>query len=74
MDLRYESALTASHVIGVEYTRVEGMRLIQAGDKDRSMVYHYLSNRGADRMPPVDTTVVDWRARNLVGAWIDSLK
>jgi hypothetical protein len=53
---------------------VDGARLIAPGDPPRSLLFHRLSRRGPNQMPPLGTRVVDGAAVDVVRRWIAGLR
>ena len=48
-------------------------RLVAPGSSERSVLFHRISRRGTDQMPPLGTTEVDRTALKLIGDWIRGL-
>jgi len=48
-------------------------RIIAAGSKERSVLWHRMQSLDTGRMPPISTHVVDKAGVRLIGEWIDSL-
>ena len=50
------------------------LRIIAAGSKERSVLWHRMQMLAEGRMPPLSTHVVDNAGVQLIGRWIDSLQ
>ena len=48
-------------------------RLVAPGSPERSVLYHRISRRGTDQMPPLGSTEVDRTAVKLIADWIRGL-
>jgi Glucose / Sorbosone dehydrogenase len=48
-------------------------RVVAPGSSERSVLYHRISRRGTDQMPPLGSTEVDRTAVKLIGDWIREL-
>ena len=48
-------------------------RLVAPGSAERSVLYHRISRRGTDQMPPLGSTEVDRTAVKLIADWIRAL-
>ncbi len=52
---------------------IAGARLIAPGHPDQSVLYHRITMRGPGQMPPLASTLVDPRAKELLSEWITEL-
>jgi glucose/arabinose dehydrogenase len=52
---------------------IPGARLVAPGSAERSVLYHRISRRGTDQMPPLGSTEVDRTAVKLIADWIRAL-
>lgn len=53
---------------------IRDARLVAPGAPERSILYHRVTKRGAGRMPPLGSVVVDQAAAALLADWIRQLK
>jgi uncharacterized repeat protein (TIGR03806 family) len=76
-DLRLPIAPFFQNLIGVPAANplgMEGAVLVEAGDEDRSILYHRLASVGeALAMPPLGRSRIDEAALSVLSAWIRSL-
>lgn len=77
MDFRATTALEAMNAIDWIPTAgdlgITDARIIARGSKERSVLWQRIQRLDDKRMPPLSTHVVDQRAVELLGQWIDSL-
>jgi len=77
MDLRYEIALEAAHLIDVpaelDDLGISGAARIKSGAPDSSVVLLRMLDLGAFRMPPLATSLVDIAGTAVIRDWIISL-
>ena len=78
IDLRFQTPLAASGLLGVAPTRgdlgLANPALIRAGSKESSVLWERLRRRdGTTQMPPLASHRVDQAAVDLIGQWIDGL-
>jgi hypothetical protein len=59
---------------GHDAYKIPDARLIAPGEPERSILLARIAHRGAGRMPPVATSVVDREAVKLLSDWIRQLK
>jgi uncharacterized repeat protein (TIGR03806 family) len=52
---------------------IPNARLVAPGSAERSVLYHRISRRGTDQMPPLGSTEVDRTAVKLIADWIRGL-
>jgi uncharacterized repeat protein (TIGR03806 family) len=52
---------------------IPNARLVAPGSPERSVLYHRISRRGTDQMPPLGSTEVDRIALRLIAEWIRDL-
>ncbi len=78
MDFRFEVTNDGMKAIDVwpqsGSFNIENPRIIAAGSKERSIVWHRMSIIEGGRMPPVSSHLVDEAGLKLIGDWIDSLQ
>ncbi len=75
MDLRSTVSVGAMNVVGVAPT-IDDMGLpspylVRSGDRAGSTLWLHMAAVGADRMPPLSTSLVDPVGTSVVGQWID---
>jgi uncharacterized repeat protein (TIGR03806 family) len=78
LDLRAETPLAGMHAVGVVPSGgdlgIAGARIIQAGDRESSVLWERLRRLDPTRMPPLASLEVDDDAVDLIGDWIDGLE
>lgn len=77
LDLRFDIAIGSLNAIGrapaVGDLGIVNAEIIASGEKERSVLWQRMRLLGNDRMPPLASDLVDTRAVDVVGEWIDSL-
>ena len=77
LELGLETPTKKMHLIDAQpvhsHLGIVDARLVAPGAPERSVLYHRISHRGGDQMPPLVSTEVDRQALDLIGQWIRSL-
>ena len=77
IDLRYDTPLAATHVVGAFPTLGDlgelEARILSPGAPQRSTLYLRMLTSGTFRMPPLASSVVDEQGAELIAAWIANL-
>jgi hypothetical protein len=77
MDMRFASTLEELKLVNEDITEydfhIPEAKRIFAGNKEKSVLYHRLAEKGAYQMPPIHlgSERVDERALEIIGAWIN---
>ncbi|WP_169977311.1 PQQ-dependent sugar dehydrogenase [Tautonia rosea] len=77
INLRFDAPLDRLRLVDEAPTQgdlgIANARLVAPGDPERSVLYHRITRRGPNQMPPLATTRIDPDAEALVRAWIEQL-